>query len=369
MKKVLRIITRMNIGGPAIHVANLARHMDNYETLLVHGATSEDEGGYMSWDREGIKHIKLHKLGREILWQDFEVIDQLKKVIADFKPDIIHTHTAKAGFVGRTAGKNSGAKLVHTFHGNVFKGYFGHAKTFVFKQLEKRVASFTDKIIVLNNQQKREIQNVLDVPDSKMEVIPLGFDLKRLATGDKNKTGKVKLIGIIGRLTDIKNHKMLIDAVRKIPMRQRQYFRFYVVGDGELKSKLIEYARYRHVWENFLFTGWQLDMAKMYQKLDAVVLTSKNEGTPVTLIEALYMGIPIIATNVGGVKETIQNFGTLVQPYDTIGLAKALMNLQENYYFFKMEAEEGRKYAAETFTIEGVVNNLNGVYDKLLLTG
>ncbi len=130
-----------------------------------------------------------------------------------------------------------------------------------------------------------------------------------------------------------------------------------------------QYARYRHVWENFLFTGWQLDMAKMYQKLDAVVLTSKNEGTPVTLIEALYMGIPIIATNVGGVKETIQNFGTLVQPYDTIGLAKALMNLQENYYFFKMEAEEGRKYAAETFTIEGVVNNLNGVYDKLLLTG
>lgn len=320
--KIVRIITRLNVGGPAIHTILLSEGMDkgDFETFLVSGRPDADEGD-MSWlaDEKGIKVEYIPQLGRKICLKDLPAFLRILKLLWKIKPDIVHTHTAKAGTLGRIAAVLTGVPVkIHTFHGHVFDGYFSPAKTRIFIGIEKILGMFTDKVIVVSESVRREISGRLKiVPDKKCVVIKLGFDLGRfldngVLKGALRKEFKIGagtlLVGIVGRLVPIKNHKMFLRVAGKvIDSMPGQELKFLIIGDGELRQYLEAEARRMGLENKSIFTGWIKDIAKVYADLDVVALTSLNEGTPVSLIEAMASARPVVATSVGGVADIIRD--------------------------------------------------------------
>ncbi|GBR73682.1 glycosyl transferase GTB-type super family, partial [Candidatus Termititenax aidoneus] len=310
--KILRIISRLNIGGPAIHVTNLNYYLDKnygYDSRLVYGSLATGEGSmeYLARTKK-LKTIILPELGREINWRkDLKTFWQLYKILQREKPDIVHTHTAKAGAVGRLAAKLAGVKKVyHTFHGHVFHSYFGKFKTLAFIILEKILARFTTKIIAISAKQKAEIISYGVARPDKIAVIRLGFELNKLQPVKNYWHRKYKLapqtilVGIVGRLTAVKNHEYFLEIAREV-CRQNDNVRFIIIGGGELREQLIMSAKLKNLDGKVFFAGFLNDTKKIYSDLDIAALTSRNEGTPVTLIEAMACGKPAVSTNVGGV--------------------------------------------------------------------
>jgi glycosyltransferase involved in cell wall biosynthesis len=395
--KILRIITRMNIGGPARQVAFLDEHLEElgYTTSLAIGRVSGDEGDmtYLLDKPYSITPI-IPDLQREISpWKDLKALYYLSKIVWRFKPDIIHTHTAKAGFIGRMAGiiynvltlrsnvNNPYVKirLVHTFHGHVFNNYFGRIKTWLYVVIERLLAKFTDKIIVISQSQKEDIYNRYRICDiSKIMMIPLGFDLDELLRMPIRTLDKEALnVSIVGRLTPIKNHKMFFDAVRYIKHQGESAigsFDFHVVGDGELRWELREYVDDPRIGRWYIdFRDWIADMPAFYDDQDIIVSTSLNEGTSAVLIEAMAAGIPVIATAVGGsvdllgkVVGTINRFdvterGILVPSGDSESLAKAILFIKDNPDRARLRAIQARRYV-KSFTFENLLKNIDKLY-------
>lgn len=348
--KVLRIIARLNIGGPAIHTILLTEGLDKsqYESVLVCGVVDKNESDmhYLA-DKKGIKPVIIKELGRNIsLRDDLIAFFKLFRLIKKEKPLIIHTHTAKAGALGRLAAILLFVPVkVHTFHGHTFYGYFSPIKTKIFILIERLLAVFTDKIIAVSPKQKEDLaEKFTIVKAKKIEVIRLGFDLEEfLDIGKDNFSSKEKLnlhrssvtIGIIGRLTPIKNHKMFIETASKIAESERlknKDLKFIVIGDGELKEELQSLVSKENLKDVVLFIGWQEKMSDIYRALDIVTLTSINEGTPVSLIEAMASARAVVATNVGGIRDIIEHnlTGLLVDPYDIDSLKECLIYLIEH---------------------------------------
>ncbi len=294
--KILRIIARLNIGGPSIHVTNLNEHIPN--SVLVYGGLAEGEGSMEYFlEEKCLDNIKLYSLGREISpFNDLKTLFSLIRIIHKEKPDIVHTHTAKAGFVGRLAAKICGVKKVyHTFHGHVFHSYFSPAKTKFFIILERIMAKLSTKIVVISQTQKEDLLKYNICKENKIEIIPLGFDLSKFLTIKRPENSK--RIGIVGRIVPIKNHKLFLEIAKLLPEYQ-----FEIIGDGELRSELELIAP-----ENVKFKGFNKNMPEVYQNLDLLLLTSHNEGTPVAVIEAVASGVPVISTDVGGVKDILKD--------------------------------------------------------------
>jgi glycosyltransferase involved in cell wall biosynthesis len=315
--RILRVIARLNIGGPAIQAVTLSDLFSRgrFRTRLVCGQVGTQEGdmSYLATSRQ-VDPVVLPTLGREIsFFDDMRSFSELRKIISEFTPHIIHTHTAKAGFLGRLAGIGANArrifgakiKLVHTFHGHVFHSYFSSLKTSAFIQIERFLARFTDRIIAVSPSQAGDICEVYRIArPERVQVVPLGFDLSGFERLSPPAPQGVFSVGIIGRLTPVKNHRMLFEAVKILNGQGEGHaFKFHVVGDGELREALTREAAALGIEKDVLFTGWQQEMAEVYRKLDAVVLTSLNEGTPVSLIEAMAAARPVIATDVGGVRD------------------------------------------------------------------
>jgi len=394
--RILRVIARLNIGGPAIQAVTLSRAFSEgpYRTLLVCGRVSPAEGdmSYLA-DEKGVKPLVLPTLGREIdLSGDAKSFTEVRDVIRRFRPHLIHTHTAKAGSVGRLAGLSLNLarecrhriRLVHTFHGHVFHDYFGSLKTRVFIQIERCLARFTDRIVVISPLQKMDICETYRIcgPD-KVRVIPLGFDLSpftALPASGKRDPQMPFRVGIVGRLTPVKNHRLLLDTARELKDRnQGQAFKFAVIGDGELRERLASYAAELSVAEFFEFAGWRKDMPAVYGRLDAVALTSLNEGTPVTLIEAMAAGKPVIATDVGGVGDllgpvdtrsaegyNLARHGILVPSGEREMLARALLFASEHRGAMDRMARRARSFVLETYGLERLTRDLDGLYRELL---
>ena len=342
--KIVRIITRLNIGGPAIHTILLSNGLGGfgYESILITGKPSDQEGDMTDFARaNGVKPILLSELGRDISFRnDTVALFKLYSILKKEKPDIVHTHTAKAGTIGRMAAILAGVPIkVHTFHGHVLSGYFGPFKTKFFTAIEKFLGVFTDKVIVVSESVRDQIVGKLKiVPDDKCAVIKLGFDLKDFLDNDKlkgifrkefNIASDVLLIGIVGRLVPIKNHKMFLNVIRKVMDNKSPglNLKFLIIGDGELRRRLEEDVRDMGLSNAVIFTGWVKDIAKVYADLDIIVLTSLNEGTPVSLIEAMASARPVVATSVGGVVDIVFNDknGLLVGSNDVEGFAGALL--------------------------------------------
>lgn len=374
--KVLRIIARLNIGGPAIHTVLLTAGLDKdrFESLLVCGAVSPGEGDMAYYARErGVRLVYVPQLRRELNpLNDLIAFVKICRIIRAEKPDIIHTHTAKAGTLGRVAGLCNDIKVVHTFHGHVFEGYFNPFFTKIFILIEKVLAYFTSKIITVSEEVKKELVGLGIAKAQKIAVIPLGFELERFLGGPGNDRGGV---GIVGRLVPVKNHRLFLEAAARIIKEKPQLkARFKIIGDGELRGDLEEYSRELKIGPWVEFTGWQRDLAAVYADLDVVCLTSLNEGTPVSLIEAMACARVVVATEVGGVPDllgevveerdgfSVRERGISSKPKDAQGFAWAVAFILDNPGAGKSLALAAREYVKTVFSKERLVRDMENLY-------
>jgi glycosyltransferase involved in cell wall biosynthesis len=379
--KILRIIARLNIGGPAIHVINLTHYLNDeqFESKLITGKEADHEGNMFHLAREkGVEPIMLPELGRELHpLKDLVTLWKLYRIIRREKPDIVHTHTAKAGTLGRLAAKLAGVKIiVHTFHGHIFHSYFGTFKTKVFLWIERLLARWTTKVIAISARQEQELIELKVAPAAKFTVIPLGFELEKFK--NLQRTGylrrqfgiadDVKLIGIIGRLVPIKNHALLIPILQEILKRYTYPVKIMIIGRGELESAFKDLIHQAQLDQYFIFAGWQQDLPKVYPDLDVVVLTSLNEGTPVALIEALACGVPVVSTNVGGVGDIIRDGerGFLEDKADVKKFAEDIFRLLKDAPLRHKFSEQGKTFIQNTFSVERLVADIRGLYLQLL---
>jgi len=400
--KVLRMIARLNIGGPAIHVHLLARGLDakRFESVLVAGKISPKEGdmGYL-FDSMDRKPIIIPELQREIsLKMDLKALSRIFNRLRQERPDIVHTHTAKAGSSARLAvlmynlvyGKK--VRTVHTFHGHVFEGYFSKARSLLFVWIERFLARLTDAIIAISETQKRDLSERLHIaPAKKINTVELGFDLKPFL-GSQVLKGQFRqslginedtlLIGIIGRLVPIKNHIMFFQAA-KLFLKQNPEVqaKFIVVGDGELRDELEAYCKDLGLGIHVIFCGWIRNVHLVYADLDILALTSTNEGTPVSIIEAMASSVPVIATDAGGVLDLLGppygapssdgyamcERGILCRKNDPSGFARGLK------YIIKGDFRErhkrllrARSFVRKRFSEERLLHDIESLYLDLM---
>lgn len=327
MKKILRIINRFNLGGPTYNAAYLTKYLENdYETLLIGGKHEKSEKSSMHiLDNLGLKPIIIEEMQRSIHpIMDRIALKKIKDIIIEFKPDIVHTHAAKAGALGRKAAYELGVKQIyHTFHGHVFHSYFGKIKTNIYKKIERNLAKKSTKIIAISEIQKQELSEVHKIcSKEKIEVIPLGFDFRKFYENqtekrkDFRKKWKIKddeiAIGIIGRLVPIKNHVFFINVINKVISKSNTSLRIFVVGDGEEKENIIRKVSAHNLdysiddkIATIQFTSWIKEIDEVNAAMDIICLCSLNEGTPVSLIEAQASGKPIVTTRTGGIENIV----------------------------------------------------------------
>lgn len=385
--KVLRIINRFNIGGPTYNATFLTRFLsDDFETVLVGGLPEEGEADSLHILEEyGVKPILISEMKREPNFKsDREAYKKIKSIIEDFKPDVVHTHAAKAGALGRRAASSCGVPvIIHTFHGHVFHSYFGKLKTELFKFIERRLAKKSTKIIAISNLQANELVNDHKIcPKNKIEVVPLGFDLDKF---NQNKGANRKrtreqflieeneiAIAIIGRLAPIKDHNFFLDVIQELSSQidQKYRLRVFIVGDGSEKQNIQTRLNKMELPSNIKIemTSWIKDIATFNPGMDIICLTSKNEGTPVSLIEAQASGVPIISTNVGGVEDIVLDgkTGFIVTKGDHFQYTQKLMELITNYKLREEMSERGWEHVREKFHYSTLVKNVEQLYFKLL---
>jgi glycosyltransferase involved in cell wall biosynthesis len=339
--RVMRIIARLNVGGPAIHVTLLTERLGppEFESTLVCGTIGPQEGdmAYLAQAR-GIQPVYVAELGRELSpLRDVLTLFKLWRLMRHFRPDVVHTHTAKAGFVGRIAAWLARVPVrVHTFHGHVFQGYFSPRKTQIFLWLERFTAHLSDRLITISPGLRDELARKYRIaPPEKFAVVPLGLELAPFAQMPRhqgefrarfNLPPNTALIGIVGRIVPVKNHALFLQMAAQVK-KTVSGARFVIIGDGESRSEIEAQVDTLGLREVVTFTGWQTDLKPAYSDLDVLVISSHNEGTPVSLIEALAAGVPVVSTAVGGVPDLLRGgaWGGLVPPGDPDALAAAVL--------------------------------------------
>ena len=383
--KILRIIARLNIGGPAIHTILLTDGLDKsrFETVLVVGTAEKSEGDmfYLAIEK-GVQPKIIPELSRPLnIHNDIIAFWKLFCFIKKEKPDIIHTHTAKAGTLGRLACIlcklsfqpsvfNFQPKIIHTFHGHVLHSYFGRIKTAFFIWIERFMAIFTDKIIAVSESVRKELIDLGIASTRKIITIPLGLELEKYLKIENTEHGNrdYKSVGIIGRLVPAKNHKMFLDAAKRLKdtLCFDKRIKFLIVGDGHLRSELENYAKKLGIKQDVIFTGWVKDLTQVYSELNIVALTSLNEGTPVALIEAQAAGRPCVATNVGGVPNVIEDgrSGFLVPSQDIKRFIERLFKLLNNPMLMRTMGKYGRNIVKEKFSKNRLIKDIEALYEQ-----
>ncbi len=385
MPKILRIINRFNIGGPTYNATFLTRYLgDEYETILIGGNHEEGEADSLHILEEyGVEPILIDEMQRIPSFKsDRAAYKRIKQIIEEFKPDIVHTHAAKAGALGRKAAFACNVPVVvHTFHGHVFHSYFGKIKTFIFKFIERRLASKSDGIIAISEIQKRELSEIHKIcPASKIQVIPLGFDLEKFHLNkEENRSITRKrfnleedeiAIAIVGRLAPIKNHSMFLDVIEQVLGKTTKKIQVFIVGDGEEKEKISNRVEEINglFGDKIKMTSWIKNIGEFNAGMDVLCLTSDNEGTPVSLIEAQAGDLPIITTDVGGVRDVVLDGETgWIIPKNNVSLfAEKLLLLVENETERNRMSQKGWGFVEKKFHYTTLVNNMESYYQSLL---
>jgi glycosyltransferase involved in cell wall biosynthesis len=384
--KVLRIINRFNLGGPTYNVTFLSAFMsDQFETKLIGGAHENYEGDALFIPHKyGLEPEIVPSLQREINFKkDREAYQTIRQIIKDFKPDIVHTHASKSGAIGRLAAlKENVPVIVHTFHGHVFHSYFGTLKTLFYKSVERYLAKKSTAIITISNLQKKEL--VFEhqiIPENKAKVINLGFDLKKFQTNREEKRlsfvntynidEEEVCIGIIGRLTDIKNHRFFFEVIEEVVKHTKLKIRAFIIGGGELEENLKKEALKIEQTLNkpiFTFTSWIQNVDVPLARLDVVCLTSLNEGTPVSLIEAQASNVVVMSTNVGGVKDIVEEgkTGYVIEDFSKSHYAEKLVDLVENKEKRLKMSQNGWDYVQKKFHYKTLCENMENLYLELI---
>ncbi|MBM3184709.1 MAG: glycosyltransferase [Bacteroidetes bacterium] len=383
--KILRIINRFNIGGPTYNATFLTRFMsDDFETVLVGGLPEDGEADSFHILKEyGVKPILIPEFKRNPnFFSDRKALKKIKTIIEEFKPDIVHTHAAKAGALGRKAAFDCKVPVVvHTFHGHVFHSYFGKFKTEIFRRIEKRLASRSTGIIAISEQQKLELSEKYGIAEkNKFEVIPLGFDLDTFQVDLDRKRKETRefyslndnqiAVAIIGRLAPIKNHKLFLDSIEIVNRQTTKKPVFFIVGDGETRKEIelqIEKIKTNQPIDIRL-TSWIQDIKTFNAGMDIICLTSNNEGTPVSLIEAQACNIPVISTDVGGVKDIIKEneTGFVVPKNNPEKFGKKLLDLIEDEKKREKMSQNGWSFVKDNFHYQRLVKDMENYYLKLL---
>jgi glycosyltransferase involved in cell wall biosynthesis len=390
MPKVLRIINRFNLGGITYNVSYLSKYLPNeYETLLIGGPEEKgEESSLYIPESLGLKPIIIQELKRSVNpLSDYFAYRKIKKIIKEFKPDIVHTHASKAGAIGRLAAMSCNVPvIVHTFHGHVFKGYFSNFKTTIFKTIERYLAKKSSAIIAISEIQKNELTKEYEICSAeKTHVIKLGFDLNKFIINKEEKRANFRekyfvaeneiAIGIIGRLAPIKNHYLFIDAIEYVTKKTNTKIKAFIIGDGETKNELISYINSKALSNSivpgknarFTFTSWIKEVDIALAGLDLVCLTSKNEGTPVSLIEAQAAGKFIVTTNVGGIKDILNpKCGLLSEADDHENYKNNLLNAVLNFSEISKNANSASKEVIEEFSYTRLCRDMDTLYKKLL---
>jgi glycosyltransferase involved in cell wall biosynthesis len=378
---VLRVISRLNVGGPALHTTLLTRRLDpgRYETHLVTGREAPDEGSYLDLHRLSPERVtRLPALGREVrLSRDVAALRQLVRLMARARPHIVHTHTAKAGALGRVAALVTRVPVVvHTYHGHVFQGYFGPAWTRVLLAIERALARRTDCLIAVSPAVRRELLALGVGTPERFRVVPLGLDLDPFARADALR-GKLRaelgipaeapLVGIVARLVPIKAHEVFLRAAALVRARLPEA-RFLLVGDGEGRAGLERLAGALGLTDRVRFLGWRRDLDRIYADLDVVVLTSRNEGSPVALIEAMAAGRAVVATAVGGVRDFVADgvTGCVVRPGDPGAVAAGIADLLDHAERRHDLGKAGREHVLPRFGAERLLADIDRLYTELL---
>ena len=387
VRKVVRIITRLNMGGPARHTVLLDRGLgaDGFDTLLVHGAVSTGEASFEQLaERAHIPTFRIPALGRRIRpLDDVRALTTLWRVLRRVRPAVVHTHTTKAGTLGRIVAavhnaltpRAERAVVVHTFHGHVLEGYFGTGGNLLVRWTERALSRVTDCTVAISDRQRADLVSRFKVASpERTVVIPLGLALDPLLALDRHASehaggqgwNEAFAVGYVGRLVPIKRVDRLLRAVAlartRVPVLQ-----LVIVGDGPERRRLEAIAAELGIAEAVAFRGWQEDLAPVYARLDAVAITSANEGTPVALIEAMAAGIPVISTAVGGVPDVVQHEATGLLTAETPeSIAEAIVRTIVDPAGARERATRARAFVRERYRDEVLVDRMSALYRELI---
>jgi glycosyltransferase involved in cell wall biosynthesis len=383
--KVLRVIARLNVGGPALHVAYLAEGLADrgYDTTLVAGSLARGEESMSQVaETRGARIVTLPHLARDISpLNDALAVLRLAGLIRKERPQILHTHTAKAGFVGRIAALLAGDArppiVVHTFHGHVLRGYFNPFVTLGFRTLERWLATVTTKLIAVSPEVRDDLVRLHVAPQEKFAVVRLGIELEQRVGGGEDVRRETRrqlgvapdafVVGWVGRMTAVKRTDDVLLAFRKLVDRDVDAW-LCLVGDGPDREHLERRAHELGIARRCLFVGYQDDVAPYYEAIDALLLPSGNEGTPVSVIEALAAGRPAVATRVGGVPDVVRDGvdGFLVDVGDATSLADRLADLAREPARRAEMGRDGRERVLQRYAVDRLVDDVDALYRELL---
>ena len=393
MPRVLRILNRLIIGGPSKNAVYLTRYMQpDFDTVLVIGGKEdhEQDADFLA-SANNIQPTCIPQMKRSIsLREDWAAYNELKKLIKEFKPDIVHTHAAKSGALGRLAAKHSKVPvIVHTFHGHIFHSYFNSLRTNFFIRTERYLGGLSDAIIAISDVQKKELSGDFKIAaPEKFKVIPLGLDLDSFTTDQGTKRNKFRTefdlddetvaIGIIGRLVPVKNHSLFLTALKYVASNSSVKVKAFIIGDGEsrasieklattLDMKFSQHTDQEHLYP-LVFTSWRKDIDTICAGLDIIALTSLNEGTPVSLIEAQAAGKPIVSTRVGGITDVVlENKTALLSAItDEKAYCNNLLQLVNDVSMRQGFSNAGREYVLSKFGYQRLVADMSNLYRDLL---
>jgi glycosyltransferase involved in cell wall biosynthesis len=387
---VVRIITRLNIGGPSIQATRLSEiDRDGFRTTLLHGRLGDGEGDMSYLIAPGARAIYVDTLCRPLSpLDDLRAWLRILRELRAARPEIVHTHMAKAGMLGRlaascynlTRGSAPRARIIHTYHGHVLEGYFSPVMTRIFIGVERLLARLSDTIVAISPAIEGELRDNFRIGRrDQYRVIPLGFDLapfaaindatRARARQDLHLPADADVVCTVGRLTAIKQHRLFLETIAATA-RSRPKLIALIAGDGELRSDLERYAGDLGIADRVRFLGWRRDLGTIYAAADVFLLTSRNEGTPVALIEAMASGIPGVSTDVGGVKDVIvtPDSGTRVPDGDVDALAAGVVRYLTDPALRRDTGRHARNGVLDRYSLDRLVADIVALYRKLLLS-
>jgi glycosyltransferase involved in cell wall biosynthesis len=379
--RIARIIGRLNVGGPARHAISLTAGLDpaRFVTTLITGVAERDEGDLSAEARaRGVEPVVVPELGPRIRpGRDLVALGKLVRLLRTLRPDLVHTHTAKAGALGRVAARLAGVPtVIHTFHGHVLEGYFSSSLTRLFLQIERTLARITDRIITVSPRVRQDLLARGIGRPEQVEVVPLGLDLARFLDRPASPVGlreklaipsDAPLLGIVGRLVPIKDHPTLFHALALLQTHGPAPH-LIIAGDGERREALKRLAQDLGLASCIHFLGWRNDLEAILGELDVVICCSRNEGTPVALIEAMAAGVPVLSTDVGGVGDLIVHgeTGWLVPSGNPSALARGIRELLTDAEPGAQLVPAARAAALGRHDLNGLLRRMEGLYTRVL---
>jgi len=377
--RVARIIARLNVGGPAIQAITLTKRLEplGYETLLIRGSEASHEGSMDHLAEElGVRPLRIARMGRELGLGDIPAFARLLRELRRFRPDVVHTHAAKAGTLGRLAalvpGRGRPRVTVHTFHGHSLTGYFSPRKAAVFLRIERFLAKRTTRLIAVSEEVRDDLVRLGVAPAERFEVIHLGLDLRRFDVDPAERRARraalrselgippdARLVTLVARLVPIKRVDRFLAVARQLASQADDVW-FLIAGDGQLRAQLQALEQP----PNVVWAGFRRDVPAVCFASDVVVLTSDNEGTPVSLIEAQAAGVPVVSTRVGGAAAVVApDCGALVADGDDVTrFAAAVRAVLDRPH----GGGDPRAHVVETFSLDRLVTDVDELYRRLL---